>query len=157
MDRMPKRCLNMYQLKNLFSNLEKVINQKKTIKIKFIVFMNHRQNALRKVNQIKNMNIKILFLLSLLNQEVLLSWCMGFKNIEYDGNTFFLLFMQIDSLLEYKPQSITADRGYKGKQEVNEVKIITPYETLMGCSQMLLERLKSCYNVGHLLNQSLVT
>jgi hypothetical protein len=98
-----------------------------------MVFMNHRQNALRKVYQIKNMNMKILFLLSLLNQEVLLSRCMGFKNNEYDGITFFLPFMQmyflleykLYFLLEYKPQSITTDRCYKCRQEVNEVKIIT--------------------------------
>jgi hypothetical protein len=71
MDKMPKRCLNMYLIKTLFSNLKKIINKKNMIKTKFIVLTNHRQNALQKLNQIKNMNMEILFILSLLNQEVL--------------------------------------------------------------------------------------
>jgi hypothetical protein len=54
---------------------------------------------------------------------------MGLKNKEYDGNSLSPAIKQIDSLLEYKPQSITADRGCKGGKEVNEVKIKTLYET----------------------------
>jgi hypothetical protein len=64
---------------------------------------------------------------------------------------------QIDTLHGNKPQSITADKGYKDRKEVNGVIIITPYDKMRGYSLLLLERLKSCYNVGLLLNQSLVT
>lgn len=64
---------------------------------------------------------------------------LNFSNNPYDGDTLDPAIEQLSKLHNgYKPKNIVADRGYRGRKEVNGVKIVTPYDNEKG----LLPRFK---------------
>jgi IS5 family transposase len=141
--KLPEESKKTYRIKSLLFILNKIIHQKKDDKNKVYSIHEPQTKCIAKGKAHKKFEFgtKVSLIVSK-NSKVIL----GIFNCHgnpYDGDTLVDAIAQL-SLLHggYKPDTIGGDRGYRGREEVNGVKIITPYDIKVGLLSKIRNRIK---------------
>lgn len=83
---------------------------------------------------------------------------LAFEDNIYDGNTLEPQLQQVEELTGGKPKYGIVDRGYKGKKEVNKIKIIIPHKLKSTATRYQIQKLRKQFRaragiepiIGHL-------
>jgi IS5 family transposase len=127
--KIPEYAKRTYQIKSLLFILYKVINQKKGDKNKIYSIHEPQTKCIVKGKAHKKYEFgsKVSLVLSK-NSQIILG-ILNCPSNPYDGDTLEDAIKQLSLLHNgYTPEIISADRGYRGRSEVNGVKIVTPYD-----------------------------
>jgi IS5 family transposase len=146
MNQIPKGYLEMNAIKVLMARLEKVINQKKDDKNKIYSLHEPQVNCIAKGKADKKYEFgsKVSFIVTKITGIVVGS--VNFKDNLYDGDTLEEAIDQLRLLHGgYEPETLVADRGYRGRPEVKNVKIVTPYDMKEGLPSSIMNRLKRLF------------
>jgi IS5 family transposase len=141
---LPEATLKLYPIKHLLMVLSKACNQKKTDKNKIYSIHEPQVKCIPKGKADKKFEFgsKVSFILS--KTKGIILGALNFNNNPYDGNTIEPAINQLKSLHEgYKPETLVGDRGYKGRHEVDGVKILTPWDYKKGILPSLFRKLKN--------------
>jgi IS5 family transposase len=141
---LPKSKLALYPIKRLLMVLSKAINQRKTDKNKIYSIHEPQVKCIPKGKADKKFEFgsKVSFIVS--KGKGIILGALNFNDNLYDGDTIAPAIKQLKSLHGgYKPETIVADRGYRGRPEVNGVKILSPYDYKKGILPSLSRKFKN--------------
>jgi IS5 family transposase len=83
---------------------------------------------------------------------------LAFDSNQYDGHTLPEVLLQLKRLMNYEPAVALCDRGYKGKQKINDTQILRPQSKANEATQKVQELMRKRFRkragiepvIGHL-------
>ena len=83
---------------------------------------------------------------------------LAFDSNQYDGHTLPEVLLQLKRLMNYEPDTALCDRGYKGRQEINNTQILRPQAKTKDATQKVQELMRKRFRkragiepvIGHL-------
>ncbi len=83
---------------------------------------------------------------------------LAFDSNQYDGHTLPEVLLQLKRLMNYEPAAALCDRGYKGKQKINNTQILRPHSKAKEVTQKVQELMRKRFRkragiepvIGHL-------
>ena len=83
---------------------------------------------------------------------------LAFDSNQYDGHTLPEVLLQLKRLMNYEPAAALCDRGYKGKQKINNTQILRPQPKAKEATQKVQELMRKRFRkragiepvIGHL-------
>lgn len=142
--KLPETCKKQFAIAFLIYRLGKVINQTKYEKNKIYSIHEPQVQCIAKGKADKKYEFGSKVSFTITKNKGIVVGALNFKNNIYDGDTLDPAIKQLASLHNgYKPEMIVADRGYRGRPEVKQVEIVTPYNLKKGLASNLLNKVKN--------------
>jgi IS5 family transposase len=127
--KLPEDVLADDEVKVFFANAHKAVNQQKNDKNKiYSIYEPHiRCIAKGKAHTRFEFGTKVSFVIG--KAKGIILGALNFTDNIYDGDTIEPALSQLSAIHDgYQPALFIADRGYRGRNEVGGVKILTPYD-----------------------------
>lgn len=130
---LPEYSKKFYLIKKLCWALNKVITQTKKEKNKVYSIHEPQTKCIIKGKAGKKFEFGSKVSLVISKKSKIILGILNFTENLFDGDTLAPAIEQLSRLHNgYKPESLTGDRGYRGRHEVKGVKILTPYDKTNG-------------------------
>jgi IS5 family transposase len=142
-NKLPAKLKKMFRIASLLMVLNKAINQEKNDKHKIYSIHEPQVQCIAKGKKNKKFEFGSKVSLVVSKNKGIILGALNFSDNIYDGNTLKPAIEQLSKLHNgYKPEALIGDRGYRGKEVVNGVKIITPYDNKKGLIPTLRQKIK---------------
>jgi IS5 family transposase len=158
---LPKYYWKLNPITKLMGTLEKAISQKRNSKNKIYSICEPHISCIvkGKAGVPYEFGTKVSFAIS--TAKIIFLAAVNFIGNPYDGDTIEPTLKQIESMFDgYNSEQIIGDRGYRGRDNIEDVKVFTPYSMLKDIANKLKRILKSSLKrrtvieplIGHLKN-----
>jgi IS5 family transposase len=138
----PERALKGYKVPSLLFILKKVFSQRKNDKQKVYSIHEPQTQCIAKGKSYKKYEFGNKVSLMITKCSQIIVGVLSFSKNPYDGDTLDPALKQLETLHNgYLPKQIIADRGYRGREEVNGVKVLTPYDQKKGILSKVLKKI----------------
>ena len=112
--------------KELFEIFDRVLGQKKKDKNKIYSIHEPKVSCIAKGKSHKKYEFGSKVCIALSKISGLIVGAKNFDTNAYDGDTVADIVKQMYRILDYKPELAIADKGFRGRKEIDGVKVLTP-------------------------------